>query len=227
MPKVGMEPIRREQIRRAAAKVISKRGFDRTTLADVAKAAKVSTGMINHYYKNKIALLVDTLLYVSEWFQTAIRAEVEAETTGEGKLRALTRIGPFDTKGMPYVGSRIWAWAMAESMQSKELRQVIQERRRLFEEMIAEVLAFIRPDIDPQHAKALAAELDAYVNGLCIHTVTGAENLDKASVERSFLQAVAAGLGLAVRDGQLVRRSGENSTAATAMRDRRKRAVAH
>ena len=41
MPRVGMGPIRREQIRRAAMTLIADAGFDRTTLRDVALAAGV------------------------------------------------------------------------------------------------------------------------------------------------------------------------------------------
>src|SRR4029079_12507481 len=73
MPRVGMGPIRREQIRRAAMTLIADAGFDRTTLRDVALVAGVSTGMINHYYPNKIALLMDALVGASEWFQEEIR----------------------------------------------------------------------------------------------------------------------------------------------------------
>jgi TetR/AcrR family transcriptional repressor of bet genes len=196
MPKVGMEPIRREQIRNAAAKVISKRGFDRTKLADVAKAAKCSTGMINHYYKSTVALLVDTLLYVSEWFQDSMRAECATKGNGIDKLRVFINFGVFETKGLAHTGSRVWAWAMAEAMLSKEMYALIQERRRSFEDMIVEVLFEIEPSSRRREAlvRALAAELDAYLNGIAIHIVTGAKNLDPVSTERSLLAMVLARL---------------------------------
>ena len=59
MPKLGMEPIRRAQIRKAAVKLISKRGFEGTTLWDVAIAARISTGTISHYYDSKLEMLID------------------------------------------------------------------------------------------------------------------------------------------------------------------------
>lgn len=189
MPKIGMEPIRREQIRNAAARVIAKRGFERTKIADVAKAAKCSTGMINHYYKGKVALLVDALAYVSEWFQDSMRAEWATRTDGIEKLRVMMGFGIFEAKGMPYVGSRVWAWAMAEAMQSKEMFAVIQERRAKFQEMISEILIEIEPGARSHEAgvRGLAAELDAYINGVAIHLVSGAQRIDPKSVEDSLV----------------------------------------
>ncbi|MGF7163451.1 AcrR family transcriptional regulator [Rhodoligotrophos appendicifer] len=189
MPKVGMEPIRRQQIRKAATNVIAKRGFDRTTLAEVAKAAKISTGTVNHYYKNKMALMVDSLIYVSDWFQQAIQTAVDREKDPVDKLRQVFRVGLLDRKGMGYMGSRIWGWALAEGMHSKELAAVIMERRRLFEEQIANILYEIDPTCRsrPEEVRELVAELDAYVNGLALHNVTGAQHINPSSVENSLL----------------------------------------
>ncbi|MGF7162230.1 AcrR family transcriptional regulator [Rhodoligotrophos appendicifer] len=198
MPKLGMEPIRRDQIRKAASKMIAKRGFNKTTLADVAKAAKVSTGMVNHYYKNKTVLMVDTLIYASEWFQSSMRTAMARAPTPLDKLSQIFRVGLLDQKGMGYIGSKIWGWALAEGMHSKELAAVIKERRDLFEQMIMELIY----DIDPTsrarktEVRELVAELDAYVNGLALHNVTGAQNLNPRSVERSLMMLVMSRLCL-------------------------------
>src|SRR3546814_8904426 len=81
-------------------------------------------------------LLVDTLLYVSEWFQDSMRAECATKGNGIDKLRVFINFGVFETKGLAHTGSRVWAWAMAEAMLSKEMYALIQERRRSFEDMI-------------------------------------------------------------------------------------------
>ena len=65
MPKLGMGPVRREQICRAAAKVISEQGFAGTTMRMVAEEAGVSTGMLNHYFANRMDMLLETLVFVS------------------------------------------------------------------------------------------------------------------------------------------------------------------
>jgi TetR/AcrR family fatty acid metabolism transcriptional regulator len=49
---------RKAQILTAAAKVFAKKGFERATIADIAKEAKVAEGSIYNYFKNKADLLV-------------------------------------------------------------------------------------------------------------------------------------------------------------------------
>ncbi len=53
--------LRRAQILDAATKVFATRGFHRTTIRDIAKAAGVADGTIYNYFANKTALLVGIL----------------------------------------------------------------------------------------------------------------------------------------------------------------------
>lgn len=57
MPKVGMEPIRRQQLIRAAIEVIAEHGFAEVTVTRIAHAAGVSGGIIHHYFGGKNELL--------------------------------------------------------------------------------------------------------------------------------------------------------------------------
>src|SRR5436190_22609332 len=91
MPKLGMGPIRREQICRAAAKVISEQGFAGTTMRMVAEEAGVSTGMLNHYFASRMEMLEETLLFVSNRQQDRESAAIDGIAPGEGRLRALVR----------------------------------------------------------------------------------------------------------------------------------------
>jgi AcrR family transcriptional regulator len=55
------EPLdRRELILDAAVTVISRRGVDRARLADVAEEAGVSLGLVQHYFRTRERLLVET-----------------------------------------------------------------------------------------------------------------------------------------------------------------------
>jgi AcrR family transcriptional regulator len=53
-------PDRRELILDAAVVVISQRGVDRARLADVAEEAGVSLGLVQHYFRTRERLLVET-----------------------------------------------------------------------------------------------------------------------------------------------------------------------
>lgn len=190
MPKVGMEPIRRDQIRRAAVRLIAKKGFDETTLRDVATVARVSTGTVNHYYKNKLGVLKDALLYVSEWFQRRTLEAIEKEPAGIDRLRALIRINVSNLADSPDIqrGCAVWLWALSECLKSRELFRIVQERRRLFQDLIANTLNGAFPELSQRDIMELAAEYDVILNGVCIHYVTGERGLSPEALERSLIE---------------------------------------
>jgi TetR/AcrR family fatty acid metabolism transcriptional regulator len=79
--------LRRAQILDAAAHVFATRGFHRTTIRDVAKAAGVADGTIYNYFENKAALLLGILDRLNENERRAI-AGAHAQATD---LRSFTR----------------------------------------------------------------------------------------------------------------------------------------
>jgi len=195
MPKVGMEPIRRQQIQRAAAKVIARKGFQGTTLAEVAKAAKVSTGMINHYYANKLAMLVDTLVHVSDGFQTRTQKAMDAAPNARAKLRAVVDMGLTGRSPEERQGHRIWIMALAESLTAPALNKVIVERRRLFREQLMQMYVTVAAEagLSDRNVAALAEECDGYINGLAAMAfATDQLTLSPEYVEQSLLALLEA-----------------------------------
>jgi AcrR family transcriptional regulator len=79
--------LRRTQILDAAAQVFAARGFHRTTVRDVAKAAGVADGTIYNYFANKTALLLGILDRLNENERRAIDL-AQAQATD---LRTFTR----------------------------------------------------------------------------------------------------------------------------------------
>lgn len=198
MPKVGMEPIRRLQIRRAAAKVIARKGFQGTTLAEVARAAKVSTGMINHYYANKLAMLVDALVYVSEGFQSRTQKAMDAAPTARAKLQAMIEVGLAQKTPEERQGHRVWIMAIAESLTAPALNAVITERRRLYRAQLAQLYAEVAAEagLTGIDAAALAEECDGYVNGLAVMAcATDQLSLTLDHVEQSLMALAATPRG--------------------------------
>lgn len=70
--------LRRTQILDAAAQVFAERGFHRTTVRDVAKAAGVADGTIYNYFENKTALLLGILDRLNEAERQAIELAAQA-----------------------------------------------------------------------------------------------------------------------------------------------------
>src|ERR1700730_9438053 len=139
MPKLGMAPVRREQICRAAAAVIAREGFAGSTMRMVAAEAGVSTGMINHYFANRQDLLTQALVFVSERAQERMRRAIENVPPGRARLVALLDSAlAADEQGT--ATWRVWINAYGEAVRLPGLRHTIEDRLHSWYELIDQAL---------------------------------------------------------------------------------------
>ena len=61
MPKLGMEPVRRQQLIDATIASIHQDGFQDATVARLSRRAGLSVGLVNHYFDGKTDLLEATM----------------------------------------------------------------------------------------------------------------------------------------------------------------------
>lgn len=80
---------RRRQIIDATIDAIYRRGIADTRLADVARAAGVSYGVVSFYFRSKDALLLETMNHVAREYEDALRAAV-ARPAESAMARLLT-----------------------------------------------------------------------------------------------------------------------------------------
>src|SRR5262245_64565294 len=66
MARDALKEARRIQLMEATIDCIAARGFADLTLADVAKAAGLSVGIVNFYFRSKDVLLIETLRHLVE-----------------------------------------------------------------------------------------------------------------------------------------------------------------
>lgn len=76
-------PHPREVIMLATARLLSKRGFDGIRLRDVAKEARVSIGMIQHYFDSRDDLVLETLETTS--IRRSSEWKIQASQTSDGR----------------------------------------------------------------------------------------------------------------------------------------------
>ena len=73
MPKLGMQPIRRQELVVAAVEAIHERGLNGVTMGDIAKRAGVSPALAHHYFGSKDELLSATMRHLLGEFAFAAR----------------------------------------------------------------------------------------------------------------------------------------------------------
>ena len=60
-PKVGIAPLRREQIVQATIRCLAREGYAGSTMKKVSREARVSQGILHYYFADKRAILVAAL----------------------------------------------------------------------------------------------------------------------------------------------------------------------
>jgi TetR/AcrR family transcriptional repressor of bet genes len=171
-----MGPIRREQICRAAATVISREGFAGTTMRMVAEEAGVSTGMLNHYFANRQDLLTQALVFVSERAQGRMREAVEGIPAGRPRLAALLDSALAEGQEVTETW-RVWINAYGEAVRLADLRHTIDARLNSWYELIDKALEGLVPP-DTEGTIPWSWRFDAILNGLALQALTSDAALD-------------------------------------------------
>ncbi len=188
MPKLGMGPIRREQICRAAAAVIAREGFAGSTMRMVAEEAGVSTGMLNHYFANRQDLLTQALVFVSERTQERYRQAIVDVPAGIERLSALLDCALFDDEQMSETW-RVWINSYGEAVRLPELRHTIESRLGSWYELIDFALEGLAP-ADAPGRLPLSWRFDAMLNGLAIQALTSEATLDGAEIRDEVIRTL-------------------------------------
>jgi AcrR family transcriptional regulator len=90
-PKLGVAPVRREQIVRATIRCLARDGYAGLTMKRVAGEAGVSQGILHYYFRDKAAMLAAAALRVTADLDRRVAAEARGARDARGWLRALIR----------------------------------------------------------------------------------------------------------------------------------------
>lgn len=89
MPKVGMEAQRRRSLIDATVDAIHERGYSDVTMAQIAKRAGVSGGLVHHYFGSKDQLLAATMRHLLTELGRAIRDGLARAETPRERITAI------------------------------------------------------------------------------------------------------------------------------------------
>jgi TetR/AcrR family transcriptional repressor of bet genes len=205
MSRDAIKEVRRTQLIEATIGCVARTGFSDLTLAQVAEAAKLSTGIVNFYFKSKDALLAATLGHMVEEYRRYWRANVAAAGPGpaekisamlEGDFQRLVANRKTVTVWYAFWGETRWRPDFMSLCQglNAEFQGVAAE---LFRQLIAETAA---PDRDPA---LLAKGFSAMSDGLWLDMLINPKETDRETARR-VIRAFLAGLFPAVFRTDLV-----------------------
>jgi TetR/AcrR family transcriptional regulator, cholesterol catabolism regulator len=82
----------RQEILRTAARLFQQRGYDATSMNDVAAALKLSKGGLYHHFQSKDEILFEIMNHAMEITQERVLAPVRGIASPEDRLRMLIRL---------------------------------------------------------------------------------------------------------------------------------------
>jgi TetR/AcrR family transcriptional regulator, cholesterol catabolism regulator len=82
----------RQEILRTAARLFQQRGYDATSMNDVAAALKLSKGGLYHHFQSKDEILFEIMNHAMEITQERVLNPVRSIADPEDRLRALIRL---------------------------------------------------------------------------------------------------------------------------------------
>jgi AcrR family transcriptional regulator len=162
---------RRRQMLRAAAEVMSERGYSETRIADVAARAGASSPLVIYYFGTKDRLLLDALRYCEQsLFEQVAEMLAEVPSVRE-RLSMLIRWTclPHETELVPAVWG-LWLDLWAQAIRHEEVARGRAELDDRWRSVIVEVVEAGQHDgvIGDVDARRFAITFAALLDGLAV-----------------------------------------------------------
>lgn len=188
MPKVGIQPIRRRQLIDATLQTINEVGLHYATIAQIAKRAGVSTGIISHYFGDKNGLLEATMRDITTQLRHAVLSRLTAVPTADTKGRLLAIVeGNFDESQIQVAAMKAWLDFWASSMHQPMLHRLQRaSSRRLLSTLIAE----FNRELPREKARLAGYGLSALIDGLWLRAALSGKPFDAQRARKLINQFI-------------------------------------
>lgn len=179
MPKVGMEPIRRQQLIDATLDSVAEIGLQATTINSISQRAGLSSGIISHYFGGKQGLIEATVRYLLTNLKTSLLDKTSQSECASQRLYSIVAANFSIVQKQTNV-TKTWLSFWAQSMHDEKMQRLqAVNSKRLYSNLLYSLKTFY-PKPQAEEAAQLAA---AMIDGLWLRAV-----LSQASTE-DFKQA--------------------------------------
>jgi TetR/AcrR family transcriptional repressor of bet genes len=188
--------VRRQQLIDATITVLARKGYAALTVADVAKAAGLSVGIINFHFDSKDGLLADCLQFLADEYYRNWKSNLATRgATPTERLKAML-LGDFDDAIFSPEKLRAWIAFWGETQGRPIYEEICAERDlergRAIEDVCAEIIAEGGYALDPTSAMRA---LEAMMDGLWLDVVASGSrrpHADSAAKARATVTTALA-----------------------------------
>ncbi|MBQ4852402.1 transcriptional regulator BetI [Pseudoalteromonas sp. MMG012] len=175
MPKVGMEPVRRQQLIEATIESVGELGLQGTTINSISKKAGLSSGIISHYFGGKQGLIEATVRHLLSSLKDSLISQVADTTSPEQRLMFIIEAN-FALVQQRKDTTRTWLSFWAQSMHDPELHRLQNvNSKRLYSNLACSFRRIMQKDDAKQAAELSAAMID----GLWLRAVLSQSDTDQ------------------------------------------------
>ena len=164
MPKVGMQPIRRQQLIEATLQAVDQVGMADASIALIARLAGVSNGIISHYFRDKNGLIAATMRYLMNVLIDNVTERRQA--LGDDSPRAHLQViveGNFDASQVSGPAMKTWLAFWAASMHQPSLHRLQRiNDHRLYSNLCCQFRRVLPLEQARNSARGLAALIDRW-----------------------------------------------------------------
>jgi TetR/AcrR family transcriptional repressor of bet genes len=189
---------RRRQLITATIKCISQRGLGSTTMAEVAKEAGLSQGIVNLHFQSKENLLNQTLQYLADEYEELFKKALAV--SGPGAAEKLLALMQHDLK--PSICDRkklaVWFAFWGEVKAVPNYQKICAEYDQGYDDVITELCEEIIAEGNYREisAKEVCDALSSMTDGLWLSCLINPKTWDRAAAlaaVRTYLRAVFPG----------------------------------
>lgn len=190
MPKVGMEPIRRDAMINAAIQEIGRTGSLDVTVSQIARRAGVSSALVHHYFGSKEQVFLAAMRRVLMDYGTEVRGALLMAETPEQRVTAIIRAS-FSASNFKREVLSAWLNFYVAAQNSDDARRllVIYQRR-----IVSNLAYSLRPLVGAR-ASDVASRMAALIDGIYLRMGLGADKPDRAGAEAMLLGLLERELG--------------------------------
>ncbi|REC96598.1 transcriptional regulator BetI [Kushneria indalinina] len=179
MPKVGMEPIRRQQLIDATMAIIDEAGLADSTIMQISRRAGVSAGIISHYFGGKDGLLEATMRHILGDLGKSVARRRQALNSNDAKAHLYAIVeSNFDRSQVSQAVMKTWLAFWTTSMHKPNLQRLqrVNDRR-----LYSNISHQFRKHLPPAQARPAAQGLAALIDGLWLRGALAPEKFDTSN----------------------------------------------
>jgi AcrR family transcriptional regulator len=198
-PRPAIDHIRKPQILRAAAEVITEKGLNATRIADVAARAGTSAPAVLYWFESRERLLSEALIADEVEFAERLEERLASIPTAAGKLRHL--IEESSTDGDLSLWIELWARSLHDPASGAE-RQRLDD---LWRAQIAGIVAAGQDAgefSDAVEPADVAVRLAALIDGFAVQVTLGDRDVDAERMAASCIGLAELMLSADLRAGE-------------------------